>query len=41
MKFQAILIMFCVSLAVACSPGMSPFEDRSAEVEIRHRVPSK
>ncbi|WP_264759586.1 hypothetical protein [Thermohalobaculum sediminis] len=41
MQFQAILMVLCLALAAGCAPGQSVFEDRSDQVQIKRRVPSK
>jgi len=38
---RAILIAVMSALLAGCSGGQSPFEDRSGEVRIKHRVPNK
>lgn len=38
---RAILIAAMLTVLAGCAAGQSVFEDRSHEVQIKHRVPSK
>ena len=38
---RAILIAAMFAVLAGCTAGQSAFEDRSHEVQIKHRVPSK
>lgn len=41
MQFQAMVMVLMAALAAGCAPGQSIFEDRSDQVQIKHRSPSK
>ena len=41
MRFSALIVVLSVMLASACSGEFPVGEDRSGEVRIKHRIPSK
>ena len=41
MRRMTMFALLGAMLLAACAGGQSPFEDRSDEVEIKHRIPSK
>ena len=41
MRMKSLIAVLCLAMAAGCASEYPVFEDRSDEVELRHRIPSK